>query len=507
MTRICCATRELPSAVQCRLCQFSGHDKHWSGRNLHELNRLGGQNTTQGLISSFDVFVESQSDPFRHISELVCRYFLEVCLLEMQRQVPTSCDSSLRIAERHIAFPIHPFDPPSSPPPTSPLPPLPVIAPYNHGSSVSTLSPIHPAFTTGRPVRPPRPQTSLPDLKPRTITSPDIPQRQRHSTVLAQSSCSPTSPSRRWRIPQSEGQSPGAAGQFEPNQLLGPTPRTAFKFSDDVLGALPKLFNRISPLQPVCGEPAQCAERTGGANLWQHHGRSTQGSSRARNRKNASRKPVARSALFIPRTPPRKRPHVNTSGKSTESSLGAANSCYDAQNIQSEVLPSFQCSHTTQACHKRSQAVTSFAFGFGNSQTSVLSSASSENLTSLPRIPSDPVVVVNTVVGGKDAARSLSKLSDRRYSSSEAITFATLPYAHTLHTAGPRPKTEKDTRVRFDTERDIEAGGEEARQMTEEEIQAEKRKRIIWAIATVTLVIVATAGILIGIIWKLRSLT
>lgn len=428
-------------------------------------------------------------------------------------------------AEGRIKFSIRPFDPPSSPPPTSPLPPLPEIAPYRYESSPSTLSSMQPIFTMTRPVRPPRPQTSLPNLKPRTITSPEISPRQRHSEIVPQARTSPTPSSRRQKRSQAEGRSLKLPTHLEPTKSLTLTLESASRFSDEVLGALPKLFGRLSPPHSSPNATRECVETTERIEPWRvYHGKLVTCPSKVLSSKKAAMRSVARSALFIPRTPPEKTPCIlsATSQADSHPSKEQNPSCYviqsrkrilgDSNGPDCRAAPSVRQDRPARACHKRSQAVSSFSFDFGESYasgTSLISSDSTENLTSLPRIPSDPILYVGTV---SDKEKKVVKSSFPKTpffggTSEKAVTFAALPYALTLGSAGPKPRTEKDNRVRFeDTVCDVEVGEEQGEQLTEEQIRSEKRKRILWAIATIALVIISTSGILIGIIWKLRSL-
>lgn len=463
---------------------------------------------------------------FATVLRLFAPTFPNFCLLDMKQQVSTSYESE-RLPDRpecHIAFSIRPFDPPSSPPPTSPLPPLPEIANYSHASSPSSISPIQPVFTMSRPIRPPRPRTSLPDLKPRTITSPEMSQQQRHSEIAVRARTSPTPTGRRQKILQAEGRSLKLSDHLGPNRSLTLTLESASRFSDEVLGALPKLFDKLSLSHSSPNAKMGCVEQTERIEPWRvYHGKAVTSPSKMLSLKKTTRSPVARTALFIPRTPAGKiSPNVSVASLTKPWSPENRNSCYDIQsrkkmhdgcNAPQHVASSpMRQDHPARACHKRSQAVTSFSFDFGTSYTSGSSLASSdcgENLTSLPRIPSDPISYVGTTSGKNTKAGKVSSpgVPICRDTSEEAVTFAALPYAHTLHSAGPRPRTEKDIRVRFDdTDCDVEVGEEEVRQLTEEEIRSERRKRILWAIATITLVIISTSGILIGIIWKLRSL-
>lgn len=437
----------------------------------------------------------------------------------MRRQCPHSCDSRLHVTERQIAFPTHPFDPPSSPPPTSPLPPLPEIALNgDYGSPTSTISPISPIATIGHPIRPPHPQTSLPNLQPRTITSPEIFERYRYSTLLTQTRSSPTPSSRRRKDPPVDSQSLKAAGDHEAARFFRQPTQSRLQGSEDVRGALPKFFSKFSDPQSSRIDAIRHrfqAEKPVSPRISQAEFSESRTKTLKR-RKKKTRKPVARSALFIPGTPPGEAPIV---GKLHErDSLRIGDTCRILRNANESPSmqeaandgssPAFRQGCTSRKSHKRSHAVTSFALNFDQSQGSTSSTASLENLTSLPRVPSDPILFVTSVTRKKETKkRSHSTSSNARKDADEAITFAVLPYAYTLQSAGPKPMTEKDNKVRFGAECDIEAGEEQVVHLTEDETRAERRKRIVWATATVMLVIIATSGVLVGIIWKLRSLT
>lgn len=427
----------------------------------------------------------------------------------------------MQIIERHIAFPTHPFDPPSSPPPTSPLPPLPEIALYGqHGSPVSTISPITPISTRGPPIRPPRPQTSLPNLQPRIIKSPDVSERQRHSSALAHTRVSPTPSIQRRKTPRLDRRvlnTPESRGSV---YLAGSEHGSTPKLSDDALGALPRLFNIFSTSHLIHSDSSRRCEQLGRVASRQGFPENLSNvQSRTAQRRKRTRKPVARSALFIPSTPPKVASSDDVSSVVSQKnvvraedlcgSLSAIPQASMLQSIPERTSPLVSRQSTsTRRSHRRKHAVTSFAFGFDDSQGSAGSSTSNEKLTSLPRIPSDPILLVTSSMEEKDVTKrpcpTFSRTPDR---CTEAVTFAALPYAHTLGLAGPRPETETDNKVRSDVNRNIEAGEEPMRQLTEEEVRSERRKRALWAITTIVLVLMATAGILIGIIWKLRALT
>lgn len=480
----------------------------------------------------------------------------------MQQVSPGSSQTPphLQLISARTLFAARPTEPPSSPPPTSPLPPLPETAPYGEQRSLSSFSE---ASRSGRPARPPRPTTSLQDLKPRTITSPEIYRRQRCTELAAQVKYSPNQPRSTVRSPSVQ-RPPKTPEHRNSIRLLTPTPQTTSTFSEDVLSALPKLFQR-SPRQcldtPV-GSPLTSPNGTDRLRAWQVYHRSpTKSPSKSQKRKTDTKKPIARTALFIPRTPPASTDRIGIHPPSISEPLPeVTQSCYATQTRNTSTGTLFpprrssKSAHTgsptrstppLSPSHKRSQAVTAFAFDFGNyyDSSQAGSHGSSDNLTSLPKLPSTPNVNDPSPLGHTASTKHHQYLcttdaSDHsKRPSTEDITFTSLPYAHTIHTAGPPPKTEHDLlntdntntaqstpsphdsstcsqphlprtlsrHVNFRST-DLEAAEEEeeTREPTEEEIRNAKRKRWLWIISTISLVLVATAGILGGIISKLK---
>ncbi|KAK5080616.1 hypothetical protein LTR24_008452 [Lithohypha guttulata] len=459
----------------------------------------------------------------------------------------------LQLISARTLFAARPTGPPSSPPPTSPLPPLPETASHGEERALTSFSE---ALGGGHPARPPRPTTSLPNLKPRTITSPEIYRRQRNTELAAQvkfspsqQSCPVESPSK--QLPQKTPEHRNAI------RLLTPTPQSSSTFSEDVLSAFPKLFQR-SPrhcLNTTVGSPLGTANGTDRLKAWQvYHKLPTKSSSRSKKRKTDTKKPIARTALFIPRTPPDQPDRIGIHYPPNHGPLsGTSQSCYEAQSRNtsfgtlspqrepSKSAPTGSPSKSPPSpSHKRTQAVTAFAFDFGKyygSPPSVSHGSSTDNLTSLPKLPSSsdvhfPVLGHGFSAKGYPCPHVISE-SEKR-ASEEAIAFASIPYAHTIHNACPQPKTEPDllnansvsqplpcpqaperhphpprssSRRMNRRPTDLETGvEEEEEEEEEEEIKKAKRKRLLWIIATISLVLTATVGILSGIISRLTNL-
>jgi len=186
-------------------------------------------------------------------------------------------------------FAARPTEPPSSPPPTSPLPPLPEDAQYRERK---VHFPIKEASTYDRPVRPPRPTTSLPDLAPRTIKSPEIYRRQRTSELAAQTRLPPVQ--RQKPVNSPSIQQPPGTEHRNSVRLLTPTPQSTSTFSDDVLSALPKLFQR-SP-RPCLDIPVGSPGDSDRLRAWQvYHKSPTKSSSKSTKRKTDTKKATRRS--------------------------------------------------------------------------------------------------------------------------------------------------------------------------------------------------------------------
>ena len=469
----------------------------------------------------------------------------------------------LQLISARTLFAARPTDPPSSPPPTSPLPSLPETALYEGQKGFPT---IRDASRSDRPARPPRPTTSLPDLKPRTITSPEIYRRQRNTELAAQVKCSPNQ--QQSSIKTRSGRAPPANPEHRNSvRLLTPTSQFSSTFSDDVLSALPKLFH-LSPIQ--------CLDTSVGLNggigsdrlrAWQVYHRSpSRSASKPKQRKTDTKKPVARTALFVPRTPPcepdafgihypaNNGPHSGTSQScyATQSQTTSSGSLFPPRRSSKTRLTGSPATKPPSPSHKRSQAVTTFTFDFGNcygsSEGGSRSHGSSDdNLTSLPKLPPSPNVrclaSLQHTPWGKSQPPPYVCTGEEHLNQvpHEVIAFASVPYAHTISNAGPQPKTERDhlinstcltspqphdsttngylprsapRRVDFHArgpslDLDLESHeeeGEETREFTEGEIKMAKRERLLWIIATISLVLMATAGILGGIISRLTNI-
>lgn len=447
----------------------------------------------------------------------------------MQNQHPEGTYAGLKRPECQITFPSRPFDPPSSPPPTSPLPPLPEIALYRHGPLKATSSPTHSLPKMSSPVRPPRPQTSLPDLKPRTITSPDSSQRQRLSQVRAQTRQFSISSGNWLRRPPNEPQGAQASGPLGFARLRTPSPisKGGSTFSDDVLQALPKLFTKLSPVHsPNDGILVSRGNSERFEPCHVYHSSPVKQSRlvAAASRRQPTRKPVARSALFIPNTPPGQASQIDLPDSALDKYSSPPDTSHNAVRNQlkaSSVRDASDCGRASpteqyrqaRAFHKRSPALTAFNFGFEGHHASVLSMPSinsGENLTSLPRIPSDQTLLVDGIIDDKKTrSRSLffSLWLECKGISESETTFAALPYAYALQFAGRETNAENHNDIRNPTgQSGIEPEQVEAEPLDEQGIRLAKRKKLLWVLATISLVVIATSGILMGIIWKLRSL-
>ena len=438
-------------------------------------------------------------------------------------------------------FSVQPTEPPSSPPPTSPLPPLPEFAPYSPTRSSPTASPVS---SSGRPRRPPRPKTSLPDLKPRTIKSPEIARRQRSAESAAQIRSSPP-PQRISNIKQ-ENEEVSFPRRRDSVRLLTPTPQSSTSFSEDVLSALPNVFQRSPPR--FCSPDGYDGGRP--LRAWQvYHQFPSKNSVKHKRQKTETRKPVARTALWIPTTSsnhalPAQQGSSQVHGpeRRYDSRVRLLRHATSASHFPPRRSLRGRLFHSSSEnninenilnVHKRSPAVSAFTFDFNQQYTPSAGNtaqSSSENLTSLPRLPSNPTVnTLNTVETQSKHAHSQlgvataqeTQVSSR--TSIEELAFFSVPYSHTLSQAGPRPKTAReeqcspmgeDSLVQECIERpptrptvDPETGEiVEERVLTPEQLKKQKRMRMLWAISTVVMVLIATGGILVGIVWKLHNI-
>lgn len=455
-------------------------------------------------------------------------------------------------------FTARPTEPPSSPPPTSPLPPLPEIAPQK---KQGVRSPIRESERLERPVRPPRPATSLPDLKPRTITSPEIYRRQRNIELAAHTKFSPTQ--QRSPVKSVRKQLPPKSLEHRDSVRLHTSiPQASSTFSEDVLSALPKHFQPSSRQYLDASDGSLPNSRSGSdrPRAWQVYYRRPNTCPSKSKRRADTQKPVASIALLTPGRPPHSAEQMGNHYPVAHAPLPQPSRlCYVAQsrNILSDTLfPPRRSSKSAlkgssagsppspSPSHKRSQAVTEFAFEFGNyhgSQHAGSRDSSTGDLTSLPRIPSTPNIhdlsSVQHATPLKHSQYFCTTDEAKGRPSEEAIAFASVPYAYTVHNAGPQPKTEHDIlnaqsrgqgtpylqgstshpclprstsrrnnfRSTHTETGEEEEQEEEERQPIEEEIKEGKRKRLLWMIATISLVLVATVGILGGIILKLTN--
>lgn len=452
----------------------------------------------------------------------------------------TSDPSPQQLITVRTLFSVHPTEPPSSPPPTSPLPPLPEIAPYRPSRTSSTTN----STKSGKPSRPPRPTTSLPNLKPRIIRSPEPLIHQQCIT----STHRPFSPTTLERVsPICETSPPRLSTPQKRGSIRLLSPQNTPSFSDDVLAALPKLFQR-SPVEcrdVAVGYPPTSPTNEHGERIraWQvYHGSTTKSPTKQKIPKSQTRKPVARSALFIPRSP-----EVDKSNESIEhiytTNLPVASvsslfpprttSRKQPQKLIRSQEPIAGLSHD----HKQSKSTTSFTFDFGRNGYARCNptSPSNDNLTSLPRLPSTPTLdrnLTNTQSSPKDNPQKhkvptlvgLCHSQARSRPSEEEGAFFSIPYSNTFGHAGQRPRTDQEwTSVNIDapssrgsrsqphshqcSEGCIDLGEEGVQHvLTAEEKKRIRRKRLLWALATVLLLLIATGGILAGVVWKLKNM-
>jgi len=197
---------------------------------------------------------------------------------------------------------------------------------------------------------------------------------------------------------------------------------------------------------------------------------------------------------------------------------------------------------------QRSGAVPSFTLNLDQFQTPQIHAHAifqpDDNLTPLPALSPDAPPIEPPAILPNLEKRCLPLTLHLRHDQDESAQtnddpFFALPYAHTRCIAGPVPRTATEyqrhgnghtasaTRSRPEDaeprlfvitplvpnvsaaghggEAAVETGVEQA-ELSEKEVRSTKRKRILWVVATVSLVLIATAGILIGIIWKLGSI-
>lgn len=460
------------------------------------------------------------------------------------QQIPsaTSDTSPYQLIAARTLFSVRPTEPPSSPPPTSPLPPLPEIAAYRPSRTSSTTN----STRSGRPSRPPRPTTSLPNLKPRTIRSPE-PLIRQQCLATTHRPFSPTTLERVMPIDVTPKHSSSTPWKRNSIRLL--SPETTPSFSDDVLAALPKLLQR-SPAeyrdlkvdQRLYSPTNETGERI---RAWQVYHRS---SSRSPNKQKLSnsqtRKPIARSPLFIPRSP--SEGQWNTSAESVHSGKvpPALKSSLFPPRRSSRKAPAPLRSLTelnpssSPSSHKRSKAVTGFVFDFARQGYIRCNPASpsNDNLTSLPRLPSTPTLNAADLRKQKspNVGHSLHRLhspidlcpvtaQSKSSEEEEEVAFSSVPYSNTLDRAGLQPRTDQHRPVLSEApssrgsrsqshshqcSEDCIDMGEEGVQhvLTVEEKKEIRTKRMLWALATVVLLLIATGGILAGVIWKLKNM-
>jgi hypothetical protein len=375
--------------------------------------------------------------------------------------------------------------PPLSPPPTSPLPPTPVPDLFlvtNHWAP---------------PPRPPRPQTSLPDLRPRTIVSPEPGQRVLRYRLAtpepARYSClqSPfTTPSQSfsiWDVP--------TGMQLSNRPSPEPQLEISASFTDTVLAALPQLSSPPNSLRafPFISDKS---------NAWPFTLSSPRLSTRLKTKTVRSTKPprkdVARSALFIP----------SPTASSTDLSH------------QDEPLLFPQPERTIS--------------------TPLWEDDDDNIITSLPPItsmtssnaPNDPSSLYNShhahiQLPSRSPLRPLRSLhstpsSDMRPEQDITVGYPTRPVTNleieTRHIDNNNNGNSNDkedlpgTRTgvmggtyapRSNTGRNIVAINGDENILTPHQSWYIRRRRYIWMLATLVVILVAAAGVLGGMIWRL----
>lgn len=435
-------------------------------------------------------------------------------------------------------FSVQPTVPPSSPPPAPPLPPLP-----ENALSIEQLVslPLKAKDRDGKPVRPPRPHSTLPNIKPRIITSPPLPSRKRPSKLAVPVKFSPISRNSPV-VSFSEGQEPMSPKYRNSTKLHTSIPRSTF--SDDILLALPRIF-QCSPQECIDAPvvpPKTCLSVNGGLSAWQvYHESPTNAPSKPKSRRTDTKKPIARTALFIPCTQtsilfPSPRDPLPTHHQPCNlvlmrSTVSVSSPLQTSLTLASPTLPK---KLPQTFAPKTSHANTIFASDFGDHHRAT----SVDDIASLPRLPQGTPAGTKIESEMRYSAkrfphecRSELHENENRTSKGGAASFF-LPYAHTLHLAEPEPRTNthlkkpaqdsctkgysinaqcKDahvssrlTSVHFQSI-DPELKKETC-EPTEEEKRKDRRKKLIWALATISLVLMATAGILGSIIWKLENI-
>lgn len=469
---------------------------------------------------------------------------------------------SRQIIEARTIFSIRPTEaplsPPLSPPPTSPLPQLPSSPPL----AIFKASP--PSGSAPRPIRPPRPQTSLPDLNPRTTTSPKITTRQRASKIAAQTKAPPIKPhgppsrSARKSGPKTLSRLPAAL------QLLTPPLRSGPKVTEEVISALPLRFQQ-TPTH--CGfESRMLRESHNNVNhlsSWSFPQTLPTRSPKSKRSRKEIKKPLARSALFIPNATAEQSLRTQEPSFETSSLPQLTQTSCHFNNLQQSLTwsqPQFPTSvlkSPTGKTHsstklassisdRRYGAVTAFTFDLNQSQDPQIlihgALQEDDNITSLPALPpaAPHVKAAETPLKAEQCCFLLHTLrSPEKDAQIKVHPFLSLPYSQTSNLAGPAPKTELDFQRRqtrngsptspaklegtvaqriMVTSPAANVGamvdsGETAAEVdvewagpAEREIRWAKLKGVPWIVVTISLVMLATGGILVGILWKLNSL-
>ena len=417
-----------------------------------------------------------------------------------------------QLVSARTIFSIYPIDPPLSPPPTSPLPALPIGA---RSVDQRTRSIASKRSSKCKPVRPPRPHSTLQNIKPRTITSPPPSNRKRISLLPSQLQTSPKRPT----------ESVDVGNKHCSIRLLTPDTETAF--SEDVLSALPRIFQ--SPPREVpdilVGSSTTNYAINHRLHEWQSD-HSPQSRGKASKRTSSPNKAIARTALFIPqhiekgkqtahRFPPRQNSLSSRCGLVEPFGHGK-----DRDSSRDRSTGSAQI-HRTQ--YGRIDNNSTFTFDFAGE--------ADDQLTSLPQCTGSTNELSVSLPKALSAAKPApAHLITRNRSSADIMTFFALPYGDTVKSADSNSnmlnfrravefeiihESAGDVQGRFDAQMssaltqvhpsvpELEA---ETRQLTPEEQKKRKRKRLIWALITAAVVLLTTAGILGGILVRLVSI-
>lgn len=450
-----------------------------------------------------------------------------------------------------------PLEPPSSPPPNSPLPPLPEIRSCNNYKTTSSNRPLRPYLRTSRPSYPP---TSTPGLDSRVVKCPKRVRKSRCLQSSAKSHVALSTSCNRHTTIVSPTKLPDSA-QWRSNKLLNPSRLLISPtFSTaDIFFALQRTFQQLPKGLSVKIPRSKLCDR-----LEKQRGPPTAREVynecllRPQSRQDDLRKRM--NSLVARSIPFKSSPSLCTVQQeqrcfpqiiSTNRVLFAENppsdtfhhipygSCdaptHPLKQSLNRIDSERNCESQRRVVHKNSSALHPFAFDFKGYLNSSATNLSSDDLTSLPRIPSTQTLNqlnnLNGIAPGNHVVlNDLIPKPARSYNrnSVEQADFASIPYSHTLRYAGPRSsmhhdidpnaycksETMKSKACMHLPHRACFSSGAEANEqldseepLTDDEINALRRKRVLWAITTVALVLIATGSILGGIIWKLDSIS